>query len=84
MVDDEVEVFNAIIRDLRSKYGKEYRIVKAISGEEALEVTQSLKQRGMNIALIASDQLMPGIDGTEFLEDVIKLYTHSKKILITA
>lgn len=84
VVDDEVEVLNAVIRDLRSKYGKEYRIVKAISGEEALEVTESLKQRGVNIALIASDQRMPGIDGTEFLEEAIKLFPQTKRILITA
>ncbi|MCE7737278.1 MAG: FAD-dependent oxidoreductase [Candidatus Heimdallarchaeota archaeon] len=84
VVDDEVEVLNAIIRDFRSKYGKEYRIVKATSGEEALEVTESLKQRGINIALIASDQRMPGIDGTEFLEEAIKLYPQCKRILLTA
>jgi thioredoxin reductase (NADPH) len=84
VVDDEIEVLNAVLRDLRSKYGQNYRIVKASSGEEALEVTQSFKKRGMNIALFVSDQRMPGIDGTEFLEEAIKLYPHSKRILLTA
>ncbi|OLS26336.1 MAG: Thioredoxin reductase [Candidatus Heimdallarchaeota archaeon LC_2] len=84
VVDDEVEVLNAVLRDLRSKYGKKFRIVKAISGEEALEITHNYKKRGMNIALFVSDQRMPGIDGTEFLEQAIKLYPYSKRILLTA
>jgi thioredoxin reductase (NADPH) len=36
-VDDEIEVSNAIERDLRSHYGKEYKIIKTNSGSEALE-----------------------------------------------
>ena len=83
-IDDEPEVLNAVLRDLRSKYGKEYRIVKAGSGEEALEVTQNFKARGEIIALFISDQRMPGIDGTEFLEHAIKLYPAARKILLTA
>jgi CheY-like chemotaxis protein len=41
-VDDEPEVLNAIERDLRSHYRSDYRILKAGSGREALEVAREL------------------------------------------
>ena len=36
-VDDEPLVLNAIERDLRRHYGRDYRIIKANSGEQALD-----------------------------------------------
>ena len=44
-VDDEPHVLNAIARDLQAQYQKDYRIVKASSGTEALETVQELKRR---------------------------------------
>jgi thioredoxin reductase (NADPH) len=35
-VDDEVQVSNAIERDLKSKFSKQYSIIKTYSGAEAL------------------------------------------------
>ena len=37
IVDDELQVRNAVERDLRQKYGADYRIIKAGSGAEALD-----------------------------------------------
>ena len=39
-LDDEVQVLNAIERDLRSHYAKDYRIVKASSPTLALETLE--------------------------------------------
>ena len=39
-VDDEPHVLNAVARDLQSHYQSNYRIVKASSGDEALETVQ--------------------------------------------
>ncbi|MCH8905781.1 MAG: FAD-dependent oxidoreductase [Candidatus Heimdallarchaeota archaeon] len=83
-VDDESEVLNAILRDLRTRYAKQYRIVKASSGEEALEAVKKFKKRGDSIALIISDVRMPGIDGPEFLDAALKLYPESRRVLLTA
>ena len=41
-VDDDAPVLRAVERDLRSRYGKEYRIVAATSGAEALEAVRQL------------------------------------------
>ena len=43
-VDDEPHVLNAVGRDLQSRYQKDYRIVKAGSGTEALEAVRELKK----------------------------------------
>jgi thioredoxin reductase (NADPH) len=79
-VDDEIEVSNAIERDLRVQYGKDYKIIKTNSGKEALETVRQLKQRDDQIALFLTDQRMPDIDGTEFLEEAIKIYPNAGKV----
>jgi thioredoxin reductase (NADPH) len=83
-VDDEPHVLNAVARDLQMHYQKEYRIVKAGSGTEALETVQELKQRNTPVALFLVDQRMPTMSGTEFLAEAIKLYPESKRVLLTA
>ena len=44
-VDDDPMVSAAIARDLRTGYGAEYRVVRASSGTEALEVIGRLLLR---------------------------------------
>lgn len=84
LVDDEPHVLNAVDRDLRRQYGRNYQIAKTHSGEEALQLVQQLKQRGAMIALFLVDQRMPGMTGTEFLVEARKLYPDACKVLLTA
>lgn len=83
-IDDEPYVLNAIARDLQAHYQSDYRIVKAASGVEALEAVQEFKRRNDRIALFVADQRMPVMSGVEFLEEAIKLYPETKKVLLTA
>jgi thioredoxin reductase (NADPH) len=83
-IDDEPHVLNAIARDLQANYHKDYRIVKASSGEEALEAVQEFKRRNDLIALFLVDQRMPSVSGVEFLTEAMKLYPETKKVLLTA
>jgi thioredoxin reductase (NADPH) len=83
-VDDEIEVCNAVERDLRSQYGKNYKIIKTYSGQEAMEVVRQLKKRDDQIALFLTDQRMPEMEGTEFLEQAIKIFPNARKVLLTA
>jgi thioredoxin reductase (NADPH) len=84
VVDDEPQVLNAVERDLRRHYHSDYRIVKASSGAEALEIVQQLKQRGTPLALFLVDQRMPDISGTEFLKQARQLFPDTCKVLLTA
>ena len=83
-VDDEPQVLNAVERDLRHHYRGDYRIIKAGSGNEALEVVQQLKGRNAPVALFLADQRMPSMSGTEFLKEAQKLYPDARKVLLTA
>ena len=83
-VDDEPQVLNAIERDLRKHFRKDYRIIKAGSGQEALDTMLELKKRGDAIAVIVSDQKMPSMSGTEFLLEAMKIYPDARKVLLTA
>jgi thioredoxin reductase (NADPH) len=83
-VDDDPEVLGAIERDLRDHYRQDFRIIKAGSPSEALEVARTLKQRGIPIALFLVDQRMPEMSGTELLREVRKLHPQARKALLTA
>lgn len=83
-VDDDQNVLNAITRDLRKRYGEEYRIVRSDSGETALEAVRELKKRNEVVALFLVDQRMPKMSGVEFLTEAIKLYPDAKRALLTA
>jgi thioredoxin reductase (NADPH) len=83
-VDDEPQVLNAIERDLRKRFGGEYRIMKASTGTQAARTIRELKARGVPIALFLADQRMPGMEGTEFLAEAGAAYPSAKKVLLTA
>lgn len=84
VVDDEPHVLNSIERDLRQHYRDSYRLIKAAGGQEALDATESLKQRNAQIALFLVDQRMPRMSGTEFLIKARKLFPDAAKVLLTA
>ncbi len=83
-VDDDVNVLEAVVQDLRRQYGATYRVMRAASGQAALDTLAQLKTRQEPVALILSDQRMPGITGVEFLERSRALYPESKRVLLTA
>jgi len=83
-VDDEPDVSAAIARDLRGRYATDYRIVRATSGPEALEVLARLALRGQPVALIVADQRMPQMTGTEMLEQARTHAPGAKYLLLTA
>lgn len=83
-VDDDPMVSAAITRDLRRRYGSDYRIVRATSGAEALAVLTTLALRGQPVALIASDQRMPEMTGIEMLGQARTKAPGAKCLLLTA
>ena len=84
VIDDDQAVLNAVERDIRAKFGKSHRVVKAQSGEAALEVARQLLQRNEIVALFLTDQRMPRMTGIQFLEQAREIFPDSKKVLLTA
>jgi thioredoxin reductase (NADPH) len=83
-LDDDPQVLRAVERDLRAKYGGEYRVARAESGDAALDMLAEWKRRGNVPALFLVDQRMPGMTGLEFLEKAIALYPDARRVLLTA
>jgi thioredoxin reductase (NADPH) len=83
-VDDDPDVLQAIERDLRSRYSERYRILRASSANEALDVLHRLKSRNDAVALLLADQRMPELDGVGFLSQATELFPSAKRALLTA
>lgn len=83
-VDDEPAVLAAVARDLRRGFGEGYRIMRAGSGADALEMLREILARGEQVALLVADQRMPGMAGTEYLTEARKLVPDAKRVLLTA
>ena len=83
-VDDDSDVLRAIERDLRSKYGAEYRVIGSDSPEGALTLLKQLKVRNDSVALLLADQRMPHMDGVAFLQEGMQIFPEAKRALLTA
>src|ERR1700754_283038 len=83
-VDDDPSVSRAIARDLRRRYGEEYRIIRASSATEALDALREIKLRGHRVAVMLADYRMPQMNGIEFLEQAMDLFPNARRALLTA
>ena len=84
VVDDDPQVLAAVRRDLRGRYREHYTVMGAASGPEALVAAKELKSRGEALALVISDQRMPGMLGNELLARSREIYPLARRVLLTA
>ena len=75
LVDDEAGIRAALTRMLRSDG---YKVLTATSGKEGLELLATNP-----VQVIISDQRMPGMSGTEFLNIVKQLYPDTVRIILS-
>lgn len=75
MVDDEENILSSLQRLLRRE---NYNVITNASPEKALEI---LKHEP--VSLIISDQRMPEMDGTEFLEKAREIQPEAIRIILT-
>src|SRR5438552_10021722 len=83
-VDDEPAVLAAVARDLRRGFGAKYRVMRAGSGAEGLDLLKQVRARGDRVALLVADQRMPGLSGTDYLVQARELAPEAKRVLLTA
>ncbi|HEV3062108.1 MAG TPA: FAD-dependent oxidoreductase [Vicinamibacterales bacterium] len=83
-VDDDPQVLRAIARDLVARYGRDFRVARAQSGAEALEILRHERESAQPVALLVSDQRMPQQDGVQFLAEARTIVPAAKRALLTA
>ena len=82
-VDDEPVILESFTEQLKRNLGREYEIEAAESGEEALEIIEELREEGIEIALVVSDHIMPGMKGDELLIKIHDRYPKTLNIMLT-
>jgi thioredoxin reductase (NADPH) len=83
-VDDDPAVSRAVARDVRRRYGDRYRVVRAESGDAALDALREIKLRGEQVAIMLADYRMPHMNGIQFLEQAMDLFPLARRVLLTA
>ncbi|MBN1092954.1 FAD-dependent oxidoreductase [Blastococcus sp. TML/M2B] len=83
-VDDDPGVSRAVARDLRRRYGEEFRVLRASSGPEALDALRELTLRGDVVVAVLADYRMPDMNGVEFLERAMDVVPRARRALLTA
>lgn len=82
-VDDEAIILMALKQELRSEFGDRFHYESAMDASQALDAIEALVAEGIQVILVISDWLMPGIRGDEFLEIVRERYPTISAIMIT-
>ncbi len=83
-VDDQPEVLDSVMRDLRplTPY---VRLEDATSVEECKDLVNQIDADGDHVALIISDQVMPEATGVELLRAIAadRRFAKTRKVLLT-
>ena len=82
-VDDEVVILDSLKQQLKRQFGDRYIYEVAESAEEAWEVIEELHEDDIEIMVIVSDWLMPGVKGDEFLIRVHQNFPRLITVMLT-
>ena len=82
-VDDEKMILSSLKEQLRRNLEGEFALEIVESGEEALEVVEELLEEQIELPLVISDHIMPGIKGDELLKEIHRVSPKTLKVLLT-
>ena len=82
-VDDEAIILLSLKQELKTNFGDSFVYETALNAQDALETVESLVEDGIQVILIITDWLMPGLKGDEFLKEITSRYDNISAIMIT-
>jgi CheY-like chemotaxis protein len=82
-VDDERVVLQSLKTQLKHAFKDDYLYEVAEDADEALEVISEFNEEEIDIILIVSDWLMPGMKGDELLIRIHEQFPNIIKIMLT-
>ena len=83
-VDDQPEVLDSVLRDLRP-LSPLVRLEEAGGTEDCLRLLEQIDEEGGHVAVLITDQVMPGNTGTDLLAKVAsdRRFLRTRKVLLT-
>ncbi len=82
-IDDEPVVLVGLRSQLKHEFGNDFHIETAESGEEAMEIVDEYIKDEVEIPIVISDQIMPGMKGDDVLGAIHKKLKRTLKIMLT-
>jgi thioredoxin reductase (NADPH) len=84
IVEDNPEDLERIERELRKRYGEDYRVVCESSTEAGMRRLRECEVASEDVALILADQWVPQMTGAEFLTRTRQVYPTAKRALLVS
>jgi thioredoxin reductase (NADPH) len=84
LVDGDPEARAMAESALVRRFGADYRVLTADTPQGGLDGLHRLAGEGAEVALVAADLRLPGMDGVEFLERAHTLYPRASRVLLMA
>src|SRR3712207_6384997 len=84
IVEDNLEDLERIERELRKRYGEDYRVVCESSTEAGMRRLRECEAEGEDVALVLADQWVPQMTGAEFLARARNVYPTAKRALLVS
>jgi CheY-like chemotaxis protein len=81
-VDDEPDILHNLKIQLKNEFKNDYFYELAESGDEALDLLKDFQEE-VQVIVVISDWLMPGIKGDELLIKVHQKYPKIIKVMLT-
>jgi thioredoxin reductase (NADPH) len=84
VVDADPEARAVTESALARRFGPDYRVLAADAPQAGLDMLERLAERGDQVALVAADLHLPGMDGVAFLERAHLLHPGASRALLVA
>ncbi len=81
-VDDDAEGLRDVEREMSDRYGRSYQVVCVRSPLEARERLEEFAASGDDVALVLAAQWLPGMTGSELLDEARRLHPNAKRGLL--
>lgn len=82
-IDDEPMILDSLKEQIEKNFGENLIYETAENADEANEVLKELRSNGVDVLVIVSDWLMPGMKGDEFLVETHKIHPEIIPIMLT-
>src|SRR5262245_13289163 len=84
IVDGDEDARESIASALHRRFAPDYQVLTAGTAEVGLDMLESLAREDIDVALVAVDPHLPGMDGVDFLDRARSLHRSADRALLVA